>query len=160
MEKAWCMSDWVEYCNLEMEGQYAKWRIRNGSPSPHAVRYWSIGNENYDPFEMGAKEQKEWGRLVLESAKMMKSVDPTVQLSAAAEAAIAYTKNIEVLIRKVRNLLGALELDHRIKIAFDDRRLRSNYNVVSVQFKFPLVPVRSSQRFHGADCSMESRPSS
>lgn len=26
------MSDWVEYCNLESEGKYAKWRIENGSP--------------------------------------------------------------------------------------------------------------------------------
>ena len=24
------MSDWVEYCNLENEGEFAKWRIENG----------------------------------------------------------------------------------------------------------------------------------
>lgn len=38
------MSDWVEYCNLESEGKYAKWRIENGSPLPYGVKYWSIGN--------------------------------------------------------------------------------------------------------------------
>ena len=41
------MSDWVEYCNLENEGKYAKWRIENGYEQPHKVKYWSIGNENY-----------------------------------------------------------------------------------------------------------------
>ena len=70
------MSDWVEYCNLETEGQYAKWRIENGYEKPHAVKYWSIGNENYGKWEIGAKSADEWGRLVLEAAKMIKHVDP------------------------------------------------------------------------------------
>ena len=78
------MSDWVEYCNLDSEGQYAKWRIANGHPEPYRVRYWSIGNENYGHWEIGAKTAREWGCLVRESAKMMKHVSPTAELSAAA----------------------------------------------------------------------------
>ncbi len=78
------MSDWLEYCNLENEGMYAKWRIENGHEAPHNVKYWSIGNENYGKWEIGAKSSQEWGRLVLEAAKMMKHVDPTAELSAAA----------------------------------------------------------------------------
>ncbi|UUZ93468.1 hypothetical protein LJK87_01420 [Paenibacillus sp. P25] len=77
------MSDWVEYCNLENEGQYAKWRIKNGNPDPYQVKYWSIGNENYGSWEIGAKSADEWGRLVREAAKMMKHVDPRTELSAA-----------------------------------------------------------------------------
>ena len=78
------MSDWVEYCNLEHEGKYAKWRIANGYEKPFNVKYWSIGNENYGNWEIGAKSAEEWGRLVKESAKMIKHVDPTTELSAAA----------------------------------------------------------------------------
>lgn len=78
------MSDWVEYCNLECEGQYAKWRIANGSPKPYKVKYWSVGNENYGFWEIGAKSAKEWGRLAAESSKMIKHVDPETELSAAA----------------------------------------------------------------------------
>lgn len=78
------MSDWVEYCNLEQEGKYAKWRIANGYPDPYKVKYWSIGNENYGFWEIGAKSAGEWGRLVAESAKMMKHVDPETELTAAA----------------------------------------------------------------------------
>ena len=78
------MSDWVEYCNLKDQGEYAKQRVENGFDEPHAVKYWSIGNENYGDWEIGAKDADEWSRLVLESAKMMKHADPTIELSAAA----------------------------------------------------------------------------
>lgn len=78
------MSDWVEYCNLPYEGRYAKWRIENGYEAPHKVKYWSIGNENYGSWEIGAKSAEEWARLVKESAKMIKHVDPQTELTAAA----------------------------------------------------------------------------
>jgi alpha-L-arabinofuranosidase len=77
------MSTWVEYCNLT-EGRYARMRSANGHPQPHRVRYWSIGNENYGNWEMGAKTVDEWGHYVAESAKMMKRVDPTIKVLAAA----------------------------------------------------------------------------
>ena len=78
------MSDWVEYCNLKNQGEFAKWRIENGYPEPHNVKYWSIGNENWGGHEIGAKDAHEWGRLVEESAKMMLRVTPGLELSAAA----------------------------------------------------------------------------
>lgn len=89
------MSDWVEYCNLESEGKYAKWRIKNGYPNPHKVKYWSIGNENYGAWEIGAKTAKEWARLVAESAKMMQRADPLIELSAAALPDVNW--NLELL---------------------------------------------------------------
>ena len=88
------MSDWVEYCNLENEGQYAKQRIANGHEKPYAVKYWSIGNENYGSWEIGAKSAGEWGRLVNESAKMIKHVDPTTELTAAALTDLDWNINL------------------------------------------------------------------
>lgn len=158
------MSDWVEYCNLENEGQYAKSRIENGYKKPHRVKYWSIGNENYGPWEIGAKISEEWGRMVREAAKMMKHVDPKAELSAAAipdinwtfnllqtcgeyidwislhqywdmvpernnladyEACMAYTDRIDRQVDVVRGMLKTLDLEKRIKIAFDEWNLRS-----------------------------------
>lgn len=78
------MSDWVEYCNLESQGRYARRRIANGHDNPYSVRLWSIGNENWGSWEMGARTVSQWGDLVRESAKMMRRVDPTIELSAAA----------------------------------------------------------------------------
>ncbi len=80
------MSDWVEYCNLPKEGRHARARIENGFTEPHRVKYWSVGNENYLDGEIGSKTAEEWGPFVREAAKMMKRVDPGIQLSAAAVA--------------------------------------------------------------------------
>ncbi len=161
------MSDWVEYCNLESEGKYAKWRMKNGYPKPYKVKYWSIGNENYGFWEIGAKDSAQWGRLVKESAKMIKHVDPLTELSAAAltdldwnltllreagefldwisihqywdainqtndyanyEESMAYTYRIGHSIEKVRGLLTAMNLEKKIKIAFDEWNLRGWYH--------------------------------
>ena len=78
------MSDWLEYCNLPQEGKYARMRMANGHKDPFGVKYWSIGNENYGSWELGAKTAEEWGNLTREAAKLMKHVDPSVELSAAA----------------------------------------------------------------------------
>ena len=88
------MSDWVEYCNLDHEGEFARWRIENGHREPYRVKYWSIGNENYGWWELGAKGAGEWGRLVLESAKLMQHVDPNVELSAAALPDLDWNVNL------------------------------------------------------------------
>jgi alpha-N-arabinofuranosidase len=78
------ISDWVEYCNLESEGFWAKQRIANGHEEPYKVKYWSIGNENYAPWEIGSKTPVEWGRFVCETAKQIKRVDPYVKIFAAS----------------------------------------------------------------------------
>lgn len=88
------MSDWVEYCNLESEGQYARWRIANGYEKPHRVKYWSVGNENYGAWEIGAKSAQEWGRLVAEASKMIKHVDPETELTAAALTDLDWNINL------------------------------------------------------------------
>jgi alpha-N-arabinofuranosidase len=77
------MSDWVEYCN-QTKGRWAKLRVENGHPEPFNVRYWSVGNENWGAHEIGAKTAQEWGLFVRETVKMMRRVDPSIILTAAA----------------------------------------------------------------------------
>lgn len=77
------MSDWVEYCNLDI-GKYAIMRRENGHKDPYNVLYWSVGNENWGAHEIGAKTISEWGGLVRESSKMMRAVTPKMKLFAAA----------------------------------------------------------------------------
>ena len=101
------MSDWVEYCNLRGEGRFARMRSSHGAAEPYAVRYWSIGNENYGPWEIGAKDADEWSRLVLEAAKMMKRVDPEIELSAAALPDLDWNLN---LLRRCGGRLDWLSL--------------------------------------------------
>jgi alpha-N-arabinofuranosidase len=77
------MSDWVEYCNLT-DGKFAQLRKSHGYESPFNVKYWSIGNENYLNGEIGYKSPAEWAPFVKESAKMMRAVDGSIVLFAAA----------------------------------------------------------------------------
>lgn len=78
------MSDWVEYCNMRDGTRNARLRAANGHVEPFGVRFWSIGNENYGDWEIGAHDASEWGRFVREAAKMMRRVDHRVTLAAAA----------------------------------------------------------------------------
>jgi alpha-N-arabinofuranosidase len=77
------MKEWVEYCNAT-EGEYAQQRIANGHEKPFKVKFWSIGNENYGPWEIGRKDADEWGPLVDQCAKLMRAADPDITLVAAA----------------------------------------------------------------------------
>ena len=77
------MKQWVEYCNAT-EGEYADLRKANGHEKPLNVKYWSIGNENYGPWEIGKKTPDKWGPLVHQCAELMRSVDPQIKLVAAA----------------------------------------------------------------------------
>ncbi len=77
------MSDWVEYCNLTV-GKYGRMRAANGHSEPYDVKYWSVGNENWGAHELGARTVQEWGPLVRESAKLMRSVTKDAKLFAAA----------------------------------------------------------------------------
>ena len=86
--------NWMEYCNLKNEGEFAKKRINNGFPEPHNVKFWSVGNENYGGWEIGAKGAAEWGRFVAESAKILKHIDPSCSLSAAANTDLDWNINL------------------------------------------------------------------
>ena len=77
------MSDWVEYCNLTV-GKFARMREANGHKEPYNVKYWSVGNENWGGHELGARTVSEWGPMVRESAKLMRSVTKDAKLFAAA----------------------------------------------------------------------------
>lgn len=85
------MADWVEYCNGEPGSRWADRRVAYGNAAPLAVPYWSIGNENYGAWELGARTAEEWGHYVAESAKMMLRADPSVKLLAAAVDDIDWT---------------------------------------------------------------------
>ena len=42
------MRNWVEYCNYPGDSTLARRRAAHGSPQPFGVRYWGVGNENWN----------------------------------------------------------------------------------------------------------------
>ena len=77
-------ADWVEYCNGTGDSALVKLRRKHGFDAPHKVKYWGIGNEVDGPWQIGYKTPQEYARALTEFSKVMKWVDPTIKLVAAA----------------------------------------------------------------------------
>ncbi|MGG1311718.1 alpha-N-arabinofuranosidase [Cohnella laeviribosi] len=70
----------VEYANHPSGTYLSDLRIRHGYREPHRIRTWCLGNEMDGPWQIGGKTASEYGRIALESAKVMKWVDPSIEL--------------------------------------------------------------------------------
>lgn len=71
---------WVEYCNGRGDTDWANRRRANGHDAPYGVRYWCLGNEAYNRQAIGTLTAEEYVRNAVELAKVVKSVDPEIQL--------------------------------------------------------------------------------
>jgi len=77
---------WVEYCNSSQPTAMTKLRQKNGRQDPWKVEYWGLGNEMDGPWQMGHRTASDYGKFALETAKIMKLVDPSIKLVAAGAA--------------------------------------------------------------------------
>ena len=77
-------ADWVEYCNGTGDSALVKLRRQHGFDAPHKVKYWGIGNEVDGPWQIGYKTPQEYARALTEFSRVMKWVDPSIKLVAAA----------------------------------------------------------------------------
>ena len=76
----------VEYANHPSGSALSDMRIRNGAKEPFGIKLWCLGNEMDGPWQMGHKTAYEYGRTANEAAKMMKWVDPTIEVVACGSA--------------------------------------------------------------------------
>jgi len=70
----------LEYCNFKGGTYYSDLRIKHGYTEPHNVKLWCLGNEMDGPWQICAKTADEYGRTACEAAKMMKWLDPEIEL--------------------------------------------------------------------------------
>ena len=70
----------VEYCNHKSGSYYSDLRIKHGVKEPHNIKLWCLGNEMDGDWQIGHKTAYEYGRIASESAKVMKWVDPDIEL--------------------------------------------------------------------------------
>ncbi|GAC1461984.1 MAG: alpha-N-arabinofuranosidase [Ktedonobacteraceae bacterium] len=71
---------WVEYCNGEGNTYWANLRRKHGREEPYKVRYWGLGNEMYGDWQIGSLSVTDYVKKAREFAKVMKWIDPTIQL--------------------------------------------------------------------------------
>ena len=140
------MSDWVEYCNLDI-GEWAALRRANGHEDPFKVPYWSIGNENWGRGEIGAKTADEWARFAHESAKMMKRVDHTIELSVASIPDLDWNTKV---LREAGDLLDWVSIHGYWSHASDDGVFETSYDNIIVRAFQPEERIVTTKHILGS----------
>ena len=76
----------VEYANHPSGSYWSDLRRKNGAEAPFNIKLWCLGNEMDGPWQMGHKTACEYGRTANEAAKLMKWVDPSIELVACGSS--------------------------------------------------------------------------
>ena len=77
----------VEYANHPGGSYWSDLRKKNGAADPFGIKLWCLGNEMDGPWQIGQKTAYEYGRAANESAKVMKWVDPSIEVVACGSSA-------------------------------------------------------------------------
>ncbi|MDR0503421.1 MAG: alpha-N-arabinofuranosidase [Treponema sp.] len=78
----------VEYCNFSGGTYYSDLRHSHGAADPHGIKLWCLGNEMDGPWQICHRTAEEYGRIALETAKIMKWTDPSIELAACGSSFI------------------------------------------------------------------------
>jgi alpha-N-arabinofuranosidase len=70
----------VEYCNHPGGTYWSDLRRKNGHQQPHNIKVWCLGNEMDGPWQICHLSADDYGKKALEAAKIMRWVDPSIEL--------------------------------------------------------------------------------
>ena len=76
----------LEYCNFKGGTKYSDLRRAHGYTEPHGIKLWCLGNEMDGSWQIGHKTAEEYARLAHETGKMMKWLDPDIELAACGSS--------------------------------------------------------------------------
>jgi alpha-N-arabinofuranosidase len=78
---------YLEYCNHPGGTALSDLRREHGAEEPLGIKFWCLGNEMDGPWQICQKTPDEYGRIAKETAKLMRWVDPTIELAACGSSA-------------------------------------------------------------------------
>jgi alpha-N-arabinofuranosidase len=87
--------NWVEYCNSPIGTKYANLRAENGIKVPTPVNLWCLGNEMDGPWQQGHVPADQYAIRAQQAAKLMKDVDPSIELVVCGSAEIGLPTYME-----------------------------------------------------------------
>ncbi|WP_394550654.1 alpha-N-arabinofuranosidase [Agromyces sp. MMS24-JH15] len=76
----------LEYANFPSGTALSDERVANGSPEPHDVRLWCLGNELDGPWQLGHRSAEEYGDLAARTAAAMRMFDDSLELVAVGSS--------------------------------------------------------------------------
>ncbi len=112
----------VEYCNFNKGSYYSDLRRSHGVKEPYGIKAWCLGNEVDGPWQIGSKTAEEYGRIASEAGKVMKWVDPQIELIAAGSSTSrmdSYPEWDRIVLMHTYDIADYISLHHYI-----DRRLQ------------------------------------
>jgi alpha-L-arabinofuranosidase len=77
--------NWLEYCNSESGTKYADMRAKTRR-EPYGVKLWCLGNEMDGPWQIGHIPADQYALKARNTAKMMKTLDPSLELVAGGSS--------------------------------------------------------------------------
>lgn len=72
--------NFMEYVNHPGGTYWSDLRRKHGVEKPYGVKMWCLGNEMDGPWQIGAKQAREYGRLADETAKALRAITPDAEL--------------------------------------------------------------------------------
>ncbi|WP_194891523.1 arabinosylfuranosidase ArfA [Catenulispora pinisilvae] len=72
--------DLLEYANHPSGTALSDLRVANGTPEPHNVRMWCLGNEMDGPWQTGFMTAQDYGKIAARTAAAMKTADKDLEL--------------------------------------------------------------------------------
>ena len=79
--------DLVEYANFPGGSYWSDLRKQNGAEAPFGIKLWCLGNEMDGSWQIGHKTAQEYGRVAYEAGKLMKWMDPDIELVVCGSSA-------------------------------------------------------------------------
>ncbi|MBR3272269.1 MAG: alpha-N-arabinofuranosidase [Clostridia bacterium] len=79
--------DLVEYANFPGGSAWSDLRRKNGAKEPFGIKLWCLGNEMDGNWQIGHKNAQEYGRVANEAGKLMKWMDPSIELVVCGSSA-------------------------------------------------------------------------
>lgn len=76
----------VEYCNFKGGTYWSDIRTKNGHADPMGIKLWCIGNEMDGDWQICHLDADDYGKKALETAKIMKWVDDSIELVVCGSA--------------------------------------------------------------------------
>jgi alpha-N-arabinofuranosidase len=117
--------DWVEYCNIGAGSRWCDLRREHGYEDPWGVKLWCLGNEMDGPWQIGHMPAESYAVIAQQTARMMKMVDPTIELvvcgSCAPELA-TYLEWDRKVLEHVREDVDYLSLHRYVGNPEDDTK--------------------------------------
>lgn len=78
----------LEYCNVQGGTALSELRKTHGHSEPYGFKVWCLGNEMDGPWQICNKSAAEYGVLARETGKVLKRLDPSIELVACGSSSM------------------------------------------------------------------------